>query len=741
MSILITIFSFLTTFLSFIQSSNVNYNEIQNIQCLYEINKNMTYNYNSYSIMEREDKLEILYNNTRIKLVDNCFFYKIINDNETLIVTYMKTNNDYLHILKFSKGKNIFSKIINNKFINKFDIIEYNNNYLFISTINEYENDIIKLKILSKEYLLKNNAIAILFDNDFNIINCELFGGILDDYFETIYFEKYNEIVYITGRKKQNSGYDFGNGGNGSFGYIFLVLNDDLSIKNYLIFNNPIVNIEFEDGLITLSTTKDIFVLKTDFTLISSLKFDGECIFAMKMNKLYNAVFTRRELKIYDYSKGKCIYNDLYKFELEIDEIKVHNNYLYFFENKNEYEYNNVVKTIFYNDTISNQTYIYDYFDETKYYDNELLGLPCNFLLKDILYDNDFNPIVYGEYDIIFNYEKFVITSKTIVEERCNVSEGNIYPVGYNLIFSGNALLNDKEVYNNYALTEEGDYQLILEGKKNNRIINFKVYDMDITFRDEALKKWNYEVRINQDYIIDMKYNSDVIIKDVKVNNQSYDFKVDENKKIVSLVFNSENIGTVFYSIDEIVYEYHNQEFINKINYEFIIRYIDNKISLNNQFYNDDEYFIFDFNVLMNNNQLRYLKVDYNNQYEYIPLKNGFNINFKIQEDYDNIDFYIVYDVNGKMYEETLLFNITYDFNNGKNEFGVLEIIKEDDIIKKIVIKTPISEKIKQIKVDNNIEYQYQKGKSYNLIIYALIFISILFIGYKIYKTKKNNSI
>lgn len=726
MKLLVLFFSLFNQTLS-LKSKKIETQEtIQNIQCIYQTIDELKIAYGNYNIIEKNDNLEISYKGERLKLIDEYNQYKVINYDDYIIIFYKQTSNDYLRIIKYNKGKLMFNKVLDNKFIGKFDIIKYDEYYVFVSTVSEYENKIIADKQLEKSYLLQKNAITIIFDENINIIDCNLYGGELDDYFENIYYDKIKELLYIVGRKQQNSGYDFGNGGNGSLGYILLTLNSDLSIYNYCVFDNPIVNLEINDSSLMIYTTKEVLMLNTELSLQMSLKIDDECCFGMKMNNLYNAVFTRRELKIFNYLKNKCVYTYQYPFFNEIEEVFYDEDYLYISDNKQ------IVKAIFYNDTVSDKEYIYDYFDNQKV-EEELLGLPHSFKLERQLYDNDYDPLVFGQYDIIFDYGKFVLYAKTNVLERANVTNDYLYPVGYNLMFSGKGYLNGEEIFNNYAITQEGNYQLKLVGKEKEIVINFSVCDMDINFGEDSLKICDNEVRVNQDLIVDIQYNKDVTIKDIKVNNESYDFKVDEKNKTLTISFNSNESGTVYYVINEITYEYLKQTFTDEINYEIIVRYVKDKISLNNKFYNDDENFIFDITVLENNEQVRFLKMVYNDQYQYIPLKNNYNISIDNQNTDENIEFYVVYDVKGELYEEMFLFDIDYNLSSSSS-IGTLELNIEENELKQIVMKIPISDNLKKITINNKVEYQYQKQKSYSLVIYAIVFIGILFLGYKVIK-------
>lgn len=728
MKFLMLLFSLLPFF-----NNDFNKKEL-NMKCQYEDVSEIKYEYGNYSIIEHNNKIEILYSDVRIELFNNIYHYKIIHIDDSLVVFYKNNKNDYINVYKFDKGKYSLNSKIKNKLIGSFDVILYNNTYLIVSTISEYEDDIIYSNYLAKAYLEKNNAIIIKLDNNFEIINCNILGGKLNDGFEQIYFDYDNELIYVAGKKDQNSGFDFGNGGNGNKGYVFCEINEDLELEKYLVFNNYITNVEIDEK-IRIFTTNEFFLINFNFSVISTLLFDSQSCFGVGMDKSWVAIFMQTEVKFYDYNKNDVV--DIYKYQAinDLQKIVIINDYFLLKDG------DLIIKAYFYNDLFSDKMFIYDDM-QLDYVNTTILGIPNNYKLKSITYEEGYSPSIFGEYDIFFNYEYFSIKSQIKVLERCNITDGYIYPIDYNLFFSGTAFLNGKEIYNNHQITEEGEYELKLIGKDEEKIINFKVYNMDIMFSEEGLKNWDYEVRVNQDLKIDFNYSEGINIKEVIINDQSIDFKndFDNNKIIISLIH--EQVGTYEYLFNKIIYEKNNVLYFKNINYYFKVKAIQEKISLNNTYYNDDDNFIFDINLLNNNDQVRSIKVVSEVISFYIPIRNGQIIIDNTIKNISNLKFYLVYDVLGKLYEEQLLFEIDYDFSK-TNIIGEMKLVKNNNQINDIVIKISNDKNLKQIKVDDIVEYQYTGGKTYYLIIYSLIFVSALFLGYKLvktYKQKKNKN-
>ena len=112
MKFLMLLFSLLPFF-----NNDFNKKEL-NMKCQYEEVSEIKYEYGNYSIIEHNNKIEILYNNVRIELVNNIYHYKIINIDDSLVVFYKNNKNDYINFYKFNKGKYALNSKINNIHLN-----------------------------------------------------------------------------------------------------------------------------------------------------------------------------------------------------------------------------------------------------------------------------------------------------------------------------------------------------------------------------------------------------------------------------------------------------------------------------------------------------------------------------------------------------------------------------------------------------------------------------------------------
>lgn len=726
MKVLLVLFSLLF--------SNINFNESLNIKTQYEEVEYIEYSYGDYALKQNNEIIEVFYNNQRINVINNIQYFKAVYHDSLLSLFYKPVNNDYITLIKYKSDKISLTKKIDNPLIGEFDVVFWNNNYLLATSINEYQNNVIKNNILSKDYLLNKNGILLIIDTNGKIINCEIYGGELDDYFQKIYLDEYTEQIYITGKKSQNSGYDFGNGGYNGIGYLLLNIDYELKIINYAIFDLPINNLIYNDSGIEVFTQNEIISLDYNYNMLSSLKIDDYCILGMKMNKYYYAILTRRELKIYDYNKNKLLYNGLYNFNMEVNDVKCTKNYIYFINN------NQIIKSIFYNDIYSNYIFSYDDF-ELNNINKELDGLPKRFTLQDIFYDDPYDPLVYGKYDLILDYGEFIIKSQIEVQKRCNVTNGYLYPTGYKLEFSGKGYLNGTEIYNNHQITTPGNYQLVLEGFNDKDIIDFVIDDMDIKFIEEDNKNWNIEIRKNQEFIIELYCNNlkDIKIEDVIMNNESADFTINESLEKIELKLFNENIGTYNYKIEKIIYNINNQMNELNINHNIVVRVIEDKISLEKNYYNNNKNFVFNTILYDEKNMARFIKIDCEGNISYISLKNDNIISLNDECKNKIVNLYLVYDVKGGLYEEVELFALELNDYN-KDQIGIINLLFDNDDLKEITFNMEMNKNIKSILVNGEKVYNYQNVSNYNYIFYSIGFIIILFVSYKLIKVIKHSN-
>lgn len=712
------------------------------MDCLAEEVETIDYKFNSFTVKEYQEINELYYKGEKVSTFSNSYINKYFEDDKYFYIFSKPSYKSNIKILVYSKdkGKLFQERTINNIFIGPMDVILDDDNFIIVSSVEDLKIDRFINAFTEKEYLDKVNGVIFKYNIYDNITDCNIFGGRLDDLFYKIY--KDETSYYVTGIKDQESGGDFGNGGNSSDGgnkgkgYLLVRLNKNFSTFTYKVFKEEIKSLEISDKIYCF-TNKHMYTFDYGLNQELGLKFASDCIFGKNMFNYMVAVFTRSNLNIYDYKKNKLIDKYDFKFDNSITDVIYLDNELYLLNNDIKY------KTIFYDKKYQDFTFIYDNINDSKI-PNTIISLPMNLNLSDIKYEDSYNEGVFGLYDMDLYYDNVVINSKMKVLERTNITNGCIYPVGYKLLFSGTGYLNGEEVYNNYKITHPGDYQLKLIGKDKEVIKDFKVMDMDINYSDDQLKAWDYEVYKDQDLFIDLNIDNikDIEIKSVIVNNKEQDFKFDKANKKITVIFNESNEGLYTYNLEKIVYVKDNTVYEEMINEEFSVKVIGDKINLEQFITNDKKHITISLNVLNNNDSLRFIKMKTkgdNEKVYYIPFKNG-DININTSElGIEDVDFFLVYDNKRKYYEEVYLFSANINFKNKK--LGKINLEMENEMVNKIDIILESDEKLMKISVDDEVIYEYTEHNSYIPIIITASLVVLFFVFYKIYKVNKKKKI
>lgn len=127
---------------------------------------------------------------------------------------------------------------------------------------------------------------------------------------------------------------------------------------------------------------------------------------------------------------------------------------------------------------------------------------------------------MFGTYDALYYFTTShldVITYGLIyVEPVVNLKSNEIYDINTNLEFNGKGILNDYNIENNYQLQIEGDYNLVVVGKDNEKILlNFKVEKNS----DQNEKLLSDEINLTTKETYDETYNTISISNNIEKEN------------------------------------------------------------------------------------------------------------------------------------------------------------------------------------------------------------------------------
>ncbi len=703
------------------------------INCLYEeSNKVVEELSEDYTIEFDDDNFQVLYKNkTIVKQINYCFKYFYFDNN--VYIFYKEQYGDYFHMKKIYNGKIILQKTIENRTNGEFDIVEYNKCFYIISTINEYSDELFSEAHKKSGNLQEKNCLLFKVNSGLEIENLIIYGGKLNDYNYKINYN--NGKLYITGMKETLSSGTFGYGGNNDKGYFLSIFDTNLSLENYAIFDSEIKTIDFLENDIYVYLNNYLYILNSQLNVKSSLEIASQCIFGKMIDKFSTIVINESEVNFYDTNTCKLLSSFKFPFDEDFLCYFVIDNDLYI---KMQYNY---LKIIIYDDSIKNNEYIYDN-DELKLENFNIKGLFGTYDAKEID-TSGFNPSIFGLYELKVEYDNFTIPILVRVLERHNVTNGKIYPLNYNLLFSGTGYLNGEEILNNYELVNEGKYQLKLVGKDEEVIIDFEVKNLDIIFAEESLKVWDFESFPNEEQEIsfDVNLNDNFKITNIIINDEDFPFSFNNNR--VTIKLKQYEPGIYDYCLNKIIYinESNNKEYVEEINKTFKLKVLNNNLILNNTFDKDGDEYHFISNVENNKEGIRYLKFILDGQNEevcYVSFADE-NVNLLFNSDLSGLQLircYLIYDVGKKYYEEQLLFSFEYLFSN-TNYLGTLNVDSNNNEISLIDLKFNNNKQLKNIKIDNSVVYEYQEINYLSSIITGLVIVMIMYGIYFVIIKKK----
>ena len=648
MNLLLVIFSFI------LNINDIFTKKAVEMDCIYETVSEIEYEYNNFKVLKNDYESYVYYNNELIYTQNNCYQTKYLTNDKYFIIVNKILQTGSISFIEFNmKGDLVSNKILDDFFIGDFDVILDDENYIIVGTIKESSNEVVNNKLLEKDYLKEENSIVIKFNINTEEVYYNIFGGQLNDRFSKIYL--FDNNYYITGYKDTNSGYDFGYGGYNEKGYFICKLSKELILYNYAILEDEVINVEF-DEFINVFLNNQIYCLNYQLNHEKGVKFDLQSIFMTMIDKYLVAFYTKNSLKIYDIIKSSFIDECNYPFNLEVNEV-IHTEKCVFLKN-----YEEILKVVFFDNSNENRVFNFER-NELDNIENYLIALPVKLNLNQLIYEDDFNRSVFGVYDLILDYGLIKINCSVSINKRVNISNNCIYPKGINLVFSGKGYLNGNEIYNNHYINEEGKYELKLVGKDETNYYNFEVRDMLISYSEDDVKDWDYEVKVNEKLYLEIQLEYEVDdIYDVIVNNESHEFSYDKDKLQLNVLFSEEVPNKYIYNINCIKYKINEEDFIRKINEEIIVKVLEEDIKVKNEIYNKEDIICFESDIINNNHLLRFIKIKAtgnDEKFYFFPFK---NTEIYINDNCDNylMEVFLVYDVGGKVYKELKLFE--YEF-------------------------------------------------------------------------------
>ena len=679
-----------------------------------------TLNFRIYSIDNQYYLETITHEWSRLLPVINNYKMLVV-DNNCLIFYYQE---GYLFLIEYSPLGNIITdkRIINNKIDPIFDIHYYEDFYL-VGSVNEYSDD--DFLNAYRTDLKETDAFILKLNRQYELKKISIYGGILNEKFVRMCISE--DFIYLAGKKDPLTGGDFGNGGSLKNTNFLVKMDFDFNIIQYLVLsdNSIIFDVCLYKEYLYFLSEMNIYKINDEFEIVSKRTHPTKAIFSCLT--FFNCVLIAFDNKI----ELDNVYNLERVALLDVEmtketKISKFDNTLYLGGEK-PYYFDIACLEDF---IILNQFYPEI---ETKQEVSTIFGK------AEYLSENGemlFNPLVFGVYqrDFVFLNKyglEFVVTRFTEVLEEVNINDNLIYPIGYNLKFTGIALLNGQSIVNNYKIEEAGEYTLELSGKEGNKkTYCFMVKEDQIKFQDLSVKYWDFNVKPNESFTIDLTYQGDIEsqIKSVIINNQeNTNLVIDNLHHQVSINMSAPSLPGIYYYYLEGI-NYYAQADLRRIpvNQVVVVNVLKEPINVD---LIQLEHLKFNATTTDLMQTARYFEVRASTNNEeivetYSIASHNINLfNLDATKEYQ-VTISVVYDLGNANHLRLDLLEMEVlgsDFLN----LGEIEVTQRSESIGSFNLNLKKDSRIKKISIDNLIFYE-EVEEDYFLIICIALFLMII---------------
>lgn len=519
---------------------------------------------------------------------ENCYKMIGVNDYEYkftgLQYGKIKEANNQIYVFGLKNNKlivNIFTKygifleekiLVNNEVFN-YKIKFINNNIYIFGNINNYIDDNLNLEAKNKG-LAKSDIVIFQFDLDFNEVNHNLLGGKLNESITDV--EVCDQVIYIIGKKDQETGGDLGYGGLDSNSIFIAKLDDNLEFENYIVLDKKfnVENFFSYNSNLYLSTNTNLYSFSKKLIFLDNLKYPEIVKYSHLTEDSELIGLSQTKGYVYDINKMEVIDFFSYPDGFDFGEI----NFFEELDNSVLCEYDDYLVLL---DIVKmKDSHISDIYTKDKeIIDVSTIFGKCTLIRKEEEYY--FDPLVCGKYPFSYFMEtrdglEFSFTNTQLIPLETNVIENGVYPIGYNLRFTGKAYLNDEIVINNYPLNIVGNYKLVLLDNNNTeKVIKFSVSEYQRQICDFYQDYYQYEINKGEDLELNIVVeNIEDDFVGLYVNEKLYDISsVKKEENLIAIKVNDfKNLGYHCFYVEKLIYKRNEVLYEDKIDKYFYVK-------------------------------------------------------------------------------------------------------------------------------------------------------------------------
>lgn len=503
-------------------------------------------------VKEDEENYIIIHQNGWQYFLNDVDNPKVLSQTDTIAVIYWKQKEFYF--LRIDKQGNVVDHILvmRDATIKINDFLVCEENVFLVGSIIDYDQTVITSQ---KEKALKD--ILILKITSSNQIIAHVLGGLKEEEGLGLIIDGKRSFLFF--RKDSLTGGDFEYSGVGNQILAIAILNEQMQPVHEIAINdiNHLQSYCLYDNMLCFVIDDQLCYFNEQLESIHKINLNGPFNYTQMGNNGSLLLVNPEKICLFDLAKNYLV------GEIPNEEFKEGR---YFFTNKG----------IFYQDF--QKTCLLDFY----WNEDQLTTLYGIAEVKEETYNPSYDPQIYGTYQkmtkcLSKGELEFSLLEDIEVPLEVNIVNGGIYPLNYQLLFTGKAYINGNEILNNYTLSEEKKVILDLVGA-NGQITSFQFYisRKQVTFTEDKHNTADFEVTAGEKYQLIYEIEGIEEVEKVVVNGKEIEdfvYHSTTHKLVINLIA-PVIYGNHLIEINQVIYRNQNQTAICNLGYDYVVKVI-----------------------------------------------------------------------------------------------------------------------------------------------------------------------
>ena len=585
-----------------------------------------------------------------------------------------------------------------------------------------------------KSYHQQTDAFLIKLDFDFQIIATTIIGGWLDEWFTGMLID--GGETYLWGYKDTLTGGDFCNAGHQNGCYFLIAFDWEQSITTeFYVVDESITSLTKEEETLILLTEMGLYRLDSSLHVLHTFNFDLQSRFVAVMPNQLVLVITASEVKIFSTVQFNLVYQAPFAHSFS----SVFHGYN---------------KIIMVDANLFHELKIYDlrWFKESETYQEtssqRIFGIDSILELHHLTYLTPYQTTVWGQYDVIYDFGEMNIPGIVEVALEANVLNNRIYPVGYQLEFTGFGYLDDEAIVNHHMVSTIGDHILKLvsiNGKEET--IHFKIDREQLPIIDCYHESIDVVGEVNQPFVLPfiIHLSEGVNLKKIIMNQEVVSFELHENE--IQIKRCEEVAGYYQYCIQRIEFSQGNREWSQPLSMKINALVRQESPVVQMSFTETHEKVESRLTIQDDKRQLRGMffsvQGDMGIMETLVTIKDQTIIFHDLQDgNHYQVHVALAYDDGGNDLMKVALFDFSFEAKDSSQALGQVRVLQRGASIEEMAIEVMKNKTLHQINVDGKLLYLHQERSYGWYILFGLLggtasYFIIQFLRIRRYKTNR----